>query len=344
MNASFNLKVATEPNSLSGVGSSSRRALDGSASRPKVNSILVPVDFSARTLGIVRYAAALADLLDASIYLLHVVPADSLTQSLGHLGPVRSHDEAVNIGTRLLAKLALVEPAPRLRRGILLREGDPAQEICAATKTLGIDLIVLSIRGGAGPEHPFSSGVAERVVREQPCPVLTIGDELLRSERTVRRALAWNKILVPVDLTESSRLTVKWAADFAQRVNAKVTIRYAPRLFAESSVSKAAQHSHPRSGEPKAVEFHLAEWASLGTFGLIEVDLLPEMEKPDAHIVGQMLRRAEGDLIVIPIPQYSWWHNLLHGDPAEQVHRLAPCPVLSVPERDLERYTDEIAA
>jgi nucleotide-binding universal stress UspA family protein len=82
---------------------------------------------------------------------------------------------------------------------------------------------------------------------------------------------------------------------------------------------------------------------NLGAREAVEVDLLPEMERPDAHVVGQMLRRAGSDLIVTGIPRYSWWHNLMHSDAAEQLRRVAPCPVLSVPEKDLEPYADEIA-
>ena len=85
-----------------------------------------------------------------------------------------------------------------------------------------------------------------------------------------------------------------------------------------------------------------AEWSHLGAFGLVEVDLLPELERPDANVVGRMLRRAGADLIVTGSRRYSWWHNLAHDRAAEQIRRVAPCPVLSVPERDLDHYADEI--
>ena len=204
-----------------------------------------------------------------------------------------------------------------------------------------MDLIILSIDGDSGLKYSFSSGVAEGVVRQQPCLTLTLRHELLLPPRCAR-TLAWRNILVPVDLTEVSRLTVKWAAGLAERLRAKITLRYAPGFFAETPIPKTTQQSLFQTSASRAIEFQLAEWASLGARGAVEMDLLPEMDRPDAHAVGQMLRRAGSDLIVTGIPRYSWWHNVMHGDSAEQLRRVASCPVLSVPEKDLEHYADEI--
>ena len=329
-----------EPIDYSQVENLSRKPVEAAASRLKVSKILVPVNFSTTSLGAVRYAAALAEWFGASVCLLHVVPCDAFTQNLHHLGLIGSYDEVVSMGARLLMKLTCAQIAPYLRGGTLLRVGDPVQEIIAAAKTLDMDLIILSIEGDSGLKHPLSIGVAERVVRQQPCLTLTLRRELLFPARTVR-TLTWRNILVPVDLTEFSRLTVTWAAGLAERLHARITIRYAPGLLAENPIAKKTQQSPLQSRESKAIELQLAEWANLGAFGSIEVDLLPERERPDAHVVGQMLRRAGSDLIVTGIPRYSWWHNLVHGDAAEQLRLVAPCPVLNVPERDLGHYADE---
>lgn len=323
-----------EPIAYGRVESLTWKPVEVAASCLKVSKILVPINFSTRTVGAVRYAAALAELFGASIWLLHVVPCDSFTHNLDHLGLIGSYDEVVSMGARLLSKLICAEIAPYLRGGTLLRVGDPVQEIIAAAKTLDMDLIILSSDGDSGRKHPLSIGVAERVVRQQPCLTLTLRHELLLSTRTVR-TLPWKNILVPVDLTEFSRRTVKWAKGLAERLGAKITIRYAPGLFAESATAKTTQQSPLQDRESKTIELQLAEWANLEALGVIEVDLHPEMDKPSARVVGQMLSRAGSDLIVTRIPQYSWWHSLMHGDAAEQLRRVAPCPVLSVPEKDL---------
>jgi nucleotide-binding universal stress UspA family protein len=307
-----------------------------------VNNVLVPTDFSSTSPGLVRYAAQVGELFGASVGLLHVVPGDSFRQSLRCLGLIRSHEEAVIMGARRLEELTRAEIAPGLRGGTWLRVGDPVQEIITAAKTSGTDLLILSIQGGSGLRQPLSPDIAERVARRQPCLILTVRRELLPREGVFWPPLAFRNILVPVDFTESSRSTVKWAAELAGELRAKLTIRYAPGLVAEEPTAIPARQSPLHKTESRVSASQLAEWSHLGAFGYIEVDLLPEIEKPDAHVVGQMLRRAGADMIVTGSRRYSWWHNLVHDHAAGQIRRVAPCPVLSVPERDLEHYADRI--
>ena len=58
-----------------------RKPVELAAFRLKVGKILVPINFSSMSSGMVRYAAALAKLFGASVSLLHVVPYDSFTQT-----------------------------------------------------------------------------------------------------------------------------------------------------------------------------------------------------------------------------------------------------------------------
>jgi nucleotide-binding universal stress UspA family protein len=70
--------------------------------------------------------------------------------------------------------------------------------------------------------------------------------------------------LVPVDLTEFSRRTLKWAADLAERLRAKITLLYAPGFIAEAPIPKTAQQSLFHAKVSKAIELQLAEWTNLG--------------------------------------------------------------------------------
>jgi universal stress protein A len=291
----------------------------------------------------VRYAGVLAEFFGASVYLLHVVPCDAFTQNLQHLGLVTPHDEVIGTASRLLIKLIRAGPAAALRGQTLVRIGDPVQQIVEVAKAFGMDLVILSVGGDLGLKHPLSSGTAERVVGQQPCLTLTLRHELLAWDKSVP-ATGWKNILVPVDLTESSRLTVRWAATLAERLHAKVIIRYAPALLEESRGYKTSQRSPLQAKESRAIETRVAEWATLGVVGAVEVDPLPELERPDAHVLGQMVRRARSDLIVTGITRASWWHRLAHGGATEQLRRVAPCPVLSVPQDDWEYCAEEIAA
>jgi nucleotide-binding universal stress UspA family protein len=81
-------------------------------------------------------------------------------------------------------QINLVRDATERLRGIVpsdatnvvadVRAGNPAREIVAAARELGVDVIVMGTHGRTGLSHALMGSVAERVVRLAPCPVLTL--------------------------------------------------------------------------------------------------------------------------------------------------------------------------
>ncbi len=56
---------------------------------------------------------------------------------------------------------------------VVLR-GHPVQETIKYAKSEQIDCIVIATHGRTGATHLFFGSVAERIVRESPCPVLSV--------------------------------------------------------------------------------------------------------------------------------------------------------------------------
>ncbi len=52
--------------------------------------------------------------------------------------------------------------------------GDPATEIVAAARRLGIDLIILPTRGAGVVGHALIGSVARSILRDAPCPILVV--------------------------------------------------------------------------------------------------------------------------------------------------------------------------
>ena len=142
---------------------------------PQFSNILCPVDFDQNSLAAVRVAAELAREYKATVYLLHVVHL--------HLAPetARSSGEAE---TAAKTKLELIGHQ-KLKVGtpyeILVMPGDPAVEVLQMAVKLGIDLIVMATHGRKGLRRLVLGSVAERVVREAPCPVLTVKPKAART-------------------------------------------------------------------------------------------------------------------------------------------------------------------
>jgi universal stress protein A len=61
-----------------------------------------------------------------------------------------------------------------IRYEILTRVGDAAKSILEVAEEVGAELIVMATHGRSGISHFFLGSVAEQVVREAPCPVLTL--------------------------------------------------------------------------------------------------------------------------------------------------------------------------
>ncbi|AWM41910.1 Putative universal stress protein [Gemmata obscuriglobus] len=142
-----------------------------------IRRILVPTDFSDCATKAVRYAAELADKFGAELVLLHVVPdtvlalPDAVMPAPVPVTDLEALTEAGKVGlANLVTALGLQPRNPRRE----VRLGAPEQEIPAAAKDLGADLVCVGTHGRGGLARVFLGSVAEQVVRHAHCPVLTV--------------------------------------------------------------------------------------------------------------------------------------------------------------------------
>lgn len=143
----------------------------------EIRSILAPTDFSAHSERAVRYACGLAERLGAELHLLHVLseilPAgpDPL---LMPVMPPEYYEENEERARETLGRL--LQPDWGSPRSVVttVRWGSPVEAIVAYAADLKVDMIVIATHGRTGLSHVLLGSVAERIVREAPCPVLTI--------------------------------------------------------------------------------------------------------------------------------------------------------------------------
>jgi nucleotide-binding universal stress UspA family protein len=143
----------------------------------QINTILAPTDFSHHSERAVRYACALAERLDATLHLIHVlseiIPAgpDPLLMPVMPPQFYQENEERAKETLRSLHRPEWGKP-----RGLAtsVRWGSPVDEIVEYSREHAIDLIVIATHGRTGLSHVLLGSVAERIVREAPCPVLTI--------------------------------------------------------------------------------------------------------------------------------------------------------------------------
>ena len=132
----------------------------------RFSNILCPVDFDQNSLAAVSVAAELAREHKATVHLLHVLPpAIREAFSCGEMES-EARTNLQRIGHQKLKTGTSYE--------LHVATGEPAIEVLQAATRLGIDLIVMATHGRTGVRRLVLGSVAERVVREAQCPVLTV--------------------------------------------------------------------------------------------------------------------------------------------------------------------------
>lgn len=136
----------------------------------EIHTILVPTDFTRHSEAALRVARGLARDYGAKLVIVHVIEPELVPATpnemvyrfeAGHdaLDAVRERAEGTDL---------------KLSVDTQLRQGDPATEILAAADEVRCDLIVTGSHGRTGLGRLFMGSVAEAVMRQAVCPVLTV--------------------------------------------------------------------------------------------------------------------------------------------------------------------------
>ena len=143
----------------------------------RITHILVPTDFSPGSDAALVWARDLAQQCAARLSLLHVVTDP---RAMGFLTPEVYVPPAPETQQRLLreARERLERALPADERSrfavtIDARIGDVAENILDTAREQHVDLIVMGTHGRHGLAHLLLGSVAERVLRDATCPVLT---------------------------------------------------------------------------------------------------------------------------------------------------------------------------
>ena len=137
--------------------------------------ILCPVDYSYCSMSALTYATELALKDSAKLYLLYV--KDERVSDYGGLKFDAEFNHTAETVTGMEQKLRSSIPEEircSINVEILIREGVPFEEILKAARDNVTDLIVIGTHGRTGITYMVIGSVAEKVIRNAPCPVLCI--------------------------------------------------------------------------------------------------------------------------------------------------------------------------
>jgi nucleotide-binding universal stress UspA family protein len=185
-----------------------------------IHNVLIATDFSRYSNVALTFGLDLAHDYRATAYVVSVIPTDEILLA-GPDAYVPAKDatrrDLLELKAELTRSHAYVEGKDY---HLYMLEGAVAEAILDFACAQQIDLIVVATHGRSGLGKVLMGSVAEKVFRQSPVPVLTIGP---RVHRTTYKSPTQN-ILVPTDFTPASERAVSYAAALARARKATHTI------------------------------------------------------------------------------------------------------------------------
>jgi nucleotide-binding universal stress UspA family protein len=313
-----------------------------------MKTILVPLDGSARAEQVLPYAQQLALLLGGSLHLLQVVPdvhkgelfEVALTEAYSHvLGSAatqreygsQSWETQRNHAEGYLDSLAIALRTAEIQVEYDVRLGDPATIIVEVAEERRAALLAMATHGHSGVKRWALGSVTDKVVHAATTPVFVVRSAAL--PRT--DAVAFHRILVPLDGSALARQALPLAADLARSAHASVV------LFEAVASTLEAVAGFPPTGRPiPQLGVALAALREQAAYDLgAAADVLRRQDVPAtvvvanghaAELIADEAERHQADLIVMATHGYSGIRRWALGSVADKVLHIATVPLILV--------------
>ncbi len=295
----------------------------------EIKRILLPTDFSKHANQALRHAARLATEFDAELVLLHVVSVfeDDPYDEAQHFPDM----EAFYTQLEDSARARMAKHAPHFENietsFETLRSISPADEILTFATKSGIDLVVMGTHGRAAISHFLLGSIAEKVVRHAHCPVVTVAHQ----EDTIYDFPKLQRLLVPIDFSDHSKLAVKHAATLAKKFKADIDFlhvvdqRVHPSYYVMGEASLLQVFPDIVEKSTAKLEEFVGELLSQKNSGQVYI----REGNPHTEIV-KFAQEHGADMIVMATHGLSGLEKLIIGSTAEKVVRKATCPTFTV--------------
>ena len=179
-------------------------------------NILVATDFSEASKHALQCAAAITDLNQAQLFVLHALLPEPRCPYRSILCPARA-DRDFSEAKLKLEGVTSSELLRHVHHKEVLERGPVWEVVLDVIQREKIDLLVLGTHGRTGLKKLVLGSIAEQLFRRAPCPVLTVGPSVVLS-RQIRR------VLLATDFGSASVQALPYAIDFANQRGGKLTL------------------------------------------------------------------------------------------------------------------------
>lgn len=294
------------------------------AKAPRV--IVVGTDFSADSDAALAWATKIAREHGAGIIMVHALSSGVLpTPEFVPVPPeyvASVHGEA----KELLEKAAARSRAEGVDVECELLLSWPSIGILDIAERFSADLIVLGTRGRSSWKRALLGSTAARVVRQAPCPVLTVHHGAAGQPRPVRT------VLVPTDFSRDADAAVDAASVLlGGGPNRRLILAHAYRIPIEAAHLPAQVLSDAIRATEIAASEGLHKIAKRLHRPGLTIDLASRDGDP-TDVILDLAKTDPVDVIAMGTRGRSGLARMLLGSTAERVLSSASCPVLTVHE------------
>ena len=300
--------------------------------KSSIRRILFATDYSSGCLQAYRHSLEWAQGCQAELDIVHVMgvlPGKETNSAVANRYIAEQGKQSQSKIEKLVSQAK--ERIPSVQSHLL--EGMPAEQIITFAVDSHADLLITGTEGWTGVNRLLMGSVADRVVCQAPCPVLTIRskEEVNAEAVQTRDAITPSvpkHILVPLDFSDCSLAAFEYAAQIAKWFDASVTLLHALEPL---SYSLDFNLTHPVEMKQfrQSVETRLSELA-----GILKKDGLSASykvgEKPAVDTILKSSADTHADLLVLGTHGRRGLSRVLMGSVTATVLRQSSCPVLTV--------------
>ncbi len=148
-----------------------------------IRKIVAAIDLSEASGQVLAAAREMATKLGASVEVVHVVY--DLSKYMGfYIGGGSVRDLQASLEREADAKIHQVAKAAfgETEYQLSLIKGTPYADLVQHLAETDADLLVVGAHGLSKPEHKVFGSVAERLVKNAPCPILVVGQDRLKAK------------------------------------------------------------------------------------------------------------------------------------------------------------------
>ncbi|MFP3866645.1 MAG: universal stress protein [Desulfobacteraceae bacterium] len=142
----------------------------------QVQKILFPIDFSESCEKYVPWVVTIAKKFDATVYLISVTPdVSSFASFYAPHANIKGFQEEIKTGAEKKLKefIAIhLKALPKVETRLATGKAD--ERILEVARQEKVDMIIMGSHGRTGLERTIFGSVAEKVIKNATCPVLTI--------------------------------------------------------------------------------------------------------------------------------------------------------------------------